>query len=128
MTDIDEAIRQSLSAEDVRFLEAHGGEQPLLRQVLQTLTGSFAPLNAGGWIAGFALFAVGAFCVWRFLNVTELRDLLLWGGGAMATMLGLTLIKVWFWMEMQKNAIVREVKRLELQLARLAGKPGGAPG
>lgn len=127
MTDIDEAIRQSLSAEDVRYLEAHGGAQPLLRQVLATLNGSFAPLNAGGWIAGFALFLVGAFCVWRFLNVADLRDMLLWGGGAMAAMLGLVLIKVWFWMEMQKNAIVREVKRLELQLARLAARAGGAP-
>ena len=31
-----------------------------------------------------------------------------------------TMIKVWFWMEIQKNAIVREIKRVELQVANLA--------
>jgi hypothetical protein len=30
------------------------------------------------------------------------------------------MIKVWFWMEIQKNAIVREIKRVELQVANLA--------
>jgi hypothetical protein len=35
---------------------------------------------------------------------------------------GLALVKVWFWMELQKNAIVREVKRLELQVASLAAQ------
>jgi hypothetical protein len=35
---------------------------------------------------------------------------------------GLALIKVWFWLELQKNAIVREVKRLEVQVASLAAQ------
>jgi hypothetical protein len=29
---------------------------------------------------------------------------------------------VWFWLELQKNAIMREVKRLELQVASLAAQ------
>lgn len=126
MTDIDSAIREALSAEDAQFLEAHGGEPPIHRQVLETLTGRFAPLNVGGWIAGFALAAVGAVCIWRFLGAADLRDMLLWGGGALTAMLALVMIKIWFWMEMQKNVIVREVKRLELQVARLAAR-GTAP-
>jgi len=31
-------------------------------------------------------------------------------------------MKTWWWMEVNKNAITREVKRLELQIARLAAR------
>ena len=30
------------------------------------------------------------------------------------------MLKLWYFMEMNKNAVTREVKRLELQIARLA--------
>ena len=43
----------------------------------------------------------------------------LWGAGAMLSALGLGLIKLYFFMEIQKNAIVREIKRVELQVAGL---------
>ena len=36
---------------------------------------------------------------------------------------GITLIKIWFWLEFHKHVIVREVKRLELQVASLAAQP-----
>ena len=38
----------------------------------------------------------------------------------MLSTLGLGLIKLWFLMEVQKSAIVREIKRVELQVASLA--------
>jgi len=31
------------------------------------------------------------------------------------------MLKLWFWMQMDKNTVIREVKRLELQVATLAG-------
>ena len=29
-------------------------------------------------------------------------------------------LKIWFWMEIQRNSVVREIKRLELQVANLS--------
>jgi hypothetical protein len=37
-------------------------------------------------------------------------------------MLGVAMLKMYFWMEMNKNMLLREVKRLELQVARLASR------
>lgn len=34
----------------------------------------------------------------------------------------LTAIKVWYWLDMMRLAITRDVKRLELQMSRLAEK------
>lgn len=119
MTNIDDAIRQSLSAEDAKLLETYAGEEPIHRQVLSTLSGRFGPLNAGGSVVGLAAFVFGIWAVWKMVEAVAVRDMLLWGGGAALAFLMVAMIKLWFLMEMQKNAIIREVKRLELQIARL---------
>ena len=56
------------------------------------------------------------------MHASNLEDMLRWGAGSALAFAGLALVKVWFWMEMQKNAIMREVKRLELQVASLAAQ------
>jgi hypothetical protein len=38
---------------------------------------------------------------------------------AIFIMLTLALVKLWFWLEMQRNIAVREMRRLELQIASL---------
>jgi hypothetical protein len=122
MNDIDRAIRQSLSAEDAELLDRLGADQSLHRQVLATFEGQLRWLNAAGWLAGFALFALALGMAWRFLQAQEVGDMLRWGAASALAVAGLALVKVWFWMELQKNAIVREVKRLEVQVASLAAQ------
>ena len=122
MTHIDEAIRQAMSADDAAALERFGSEQPLVDQILGTLGGQYRWLNLAGWIAGFAIFAIGVACGWRFLTAVELREMMVWGAAAGLSALALALIKIWFWMVLQQNQTLREVKRLELQIARLAAR------
>jgi hypothetical protein len=120
MNEFDRAIRQSLSAEDAELFDRLGADQALHRQVLATFEGQFRWFNAAGWIAGFALFAVGSALAWRFMQAEDIGEMLRWGGASALAFAGLALVKVWFWLELQKNAIVREVKRLEVQVASLA--------
>jgi thiol:disulfide interchange protein len=77
-------------------------------------------LNALGLFFGFAMFAIAVFCSWRFVTQTDLRTMQLWGAGAALAFLGLGLIKLWFWFELKANVIVREIKRVELQVSSLA--------
>lgn len=125
MSELDDAIRHALSAEDAKILEGFGADQAIHRQLLETLQGKFRVFNMVGWFVGFALFAVFCLCAWRFLTTAEVRDMLMWGGGAALACAGLGLVKLWFWLEIQKNAVVREVKRLELQVARLSARTQG---
>lgn len=122
MTQIDEAIRQALSAEDAKVLERFGADQPLPQQILETFRGQMAPLNVAGWVLGFALFAAILLFAWRFMTAPDLAGMLRWGAAGGLAVIALTMVKLWFWMELQKNAILREVKRLELQVARLAAR------
>ena len=122
MNDLDQAIRQSLSAEDAKLLDRLGADEALHRQVLGTFEGQLRWFNAAGWIAGIALFGVACIFAWRFLQAQKLEDMLRWGAASALAFAGVTLVKVWFWLELQKNAVVREVKRLEVQVASLAAQ------
>jgi hypothetical protein len=122
MTDIDDAIRGALSEEDARLLERFRADLPLPQQLMDSFRGQLAWLNVLSWIMGFVIFAVGVYCAWRFLTVSDVAAMLRWALGVIIAGMGLQLIKLFSWMEIEKNAIVREVKRLELQVARLSAR------
>ena len=60
MNQIDDAIRQALSAEDAKALERYATEPSLLQRVLEAFSGRLALLNALALFLGFALFGVGS--------------------------------------------------------------------
>ena len=122
MNDLDQAIRQSLSAEDTALLDRLGADPALHRHVLAMFEGRLRWLNILGSIVGVVLFGVGCVTAWRFLQAQEVRDMLRWGAASAFAFAGITVIKLWFWLELEKNAIVHEVKRLELQVASLAAQ------
>lgn len=122
MNDLDQAIRESLSSEDTELFDRLGADQALHRQVLATFQGQLRWFNTAGWIAGLVLFGVASVSAWRFVQAQELGEMLRWGAASGLAFAGLALIKVWFWLELQKNAVVREVKRLEVQVASLAAQ------
>lgn len=122
MTKLDHAIRQALSAEDAEFLARFGTDQPLHSQLLDTFSGQFRWLNVFAAIITFAMFGLSVYCAWRLFGASELREAMLWSTGVGVTVLAVAMLKIWFWMELHKNQIMREVKRLELQVARLSAR------
>jgi len=119
MESIDERIQKALSSEDQAFLARMEADGSLYGDIAATFRGRTRWLNAFGWFGGLISFAVAVFCAWRFATQTDVRSMLLWGAGTIISFLWLGMIKLWFWMELQKVGIVREIKRVELQLASL---------
>ena len=64
-------------------------------------------------------------CAVQFFNAEGIREMILWAGAFGFSLLAVMANKIWYWMELNKNAIKREIKRLELQIARLAGRLPG---
>lgn len=122
MSDLDKAIREGYSAEDADLMKRLAADPSMTRQVLNAFQGPFGAFNVLGVLVTLVLLAGGAYCVWRFLGTADVRDMLIWGGGAAAALCAVSMIKVWFWMELQRNATVREIKRLELQVSRLTAR------
>ena len=68
------------------------------------------------------IFALSIYCLVQFLEAEEIREMLLWGAGMMVGLVMVGMLKMWHWMQMDKNALVREIKRLELQVGLLVKK------
>jgi len=119
MESIDERIRKALSSDDQAFLARMDANHSLYGDIAATFQGHTRWLNIFGWFGGFVFFAVAIVCGWQFFTQTDPRSIALWGAGTIVAFLWLGMIKLWFWMELQKVGIVREIKRVELQLASL---------
>lgn len=119
MENIDERIKKALSSEDQEFLARMDADGSIYQDVVATFRGHTRWLTALGWVVAFVLFALAVVCGWKFATQTDLRSMQLWGAGTILCFMGNGLIKLWFWMELQKVSIVREIKRVELQLASL---------
>ncbi|WP_340589431.1 DUF6768 family protein [Erythrobacter alti] len=124
MTDIDDRIGAALDADDRAFLEKLDDGRGLFRQIGDSLNG---PL--GGWAKlMFAVtFVIGialVYFVWQLVTADSLEETILW---ATATLTGLIMqgfLKQWFFSRMNMIAILRELKRLELQIAMLQDQRG----
>lgn len=121
MSKLDQAIRQALSAEDAAFL-AKLEEQSPFQEALGTFTGKWGLMNVFAALLTFAMFGVAAYCAWNAFNVLDVREAVLWSAGALAGMLSVAMLKIYFWMEMNKNITLRELKRLELQVTLLVAR------
>ncbi len=119
--DIDRLIRETLTQEEAKFYNDLDEQN-----VLGMIGGLFQGKN--GWLIVimnlmtlifFALFVV---CIIQFFETDEATELLKWGFGAIMFLIGVSMLKVFAWMQMDKNAILRELKRLELQVSSLSGK------
>jgi hypothetical protein len=116
---IDEKIKRELEQENPDFDSILIDDEGLFERV----SGSFQ----GGmkrWVIMIYLVAmvVGVLFLWagyRFFIATELHDQIFWGICFIGAMNMQGFIKQWIFMETNRNSIMREIKRVEIAVARL---------
>lgn len=122
MNELDRKIQEALCAEDAELFKDFGGEQSMLEMVADSFRGRHRWLVAitMSWTLGFVVLAVVAAV--RFFRAEDTRMMLTWGIAFVVFMSAVSMLKMWYFMELNKNAVTREIKRLELQIARLAAR------
>jgi len=119
--EIDRIIKETLTNEEAEFYDELD-EQSLL----QMLGGLFKSKHS--WlivimnIVNIVMFIFSIYCVIQFLNTDITNELIKWASAGFICWTSIAMIKLFIWMQMDKNAILRELKRLELQVASLASK------
>lgn len=117
MTRYDDAVRGALSADDLKLYDALGRSENPIKGAFAMLSGENRLFAIGGWVMGFAMLAVAAYAATRFAEAETTRAMVGWAAGAVIALFALGFIKMWFFLEIQKDAVLRALKRLELQLA-----------
>ncbi len=122
MNVLDDKIREALQQEDAELFEDVGGEPSIFEMLMETFRGRHR------WLVFLTMFwtmvfmVLGVLSVIRFFQAEEMRDMLMWAAASAFLLSGVSMMKVWYWMELNKNSVTREIKRLELQIAHLAGR------
>nr|WP_321228081.1 DUF6768 family protein [uncultured Psychroserpens sp.] len=121
MEDIDQLIKDTLTQEEAKFYDKLE-EQSVLGMIGGLFTGKNKWVVILMNIMTLVFFGLFIYCVVNFFDTTETNELLKWGIGSLVFLIGVSMLKIFAWMQMDKNAILREMKRLELQVSSLASK------
>lgn len=119
MDELDRKIEEALSDEDRDLLEKFGEQGPF-GQWFGVYDGKMRWLAVYATVLTFVMTFGAFYCAWKFFTVTGATEMTRWGAGAVMLMIMVGFLKIWFWIRMESNRVLREVKRLELQIARTA--------
>ncbi len=118
MNKLDEMIGRALTDEDRALLSRHG-EPGYVDQAFGLFRGPMAWALWVAYLAGAAAFIAGAYAFWQMVTANEVLAAVQWGVGALVLMQITTLTKSFMGSHMQANRMLRELKRLELQVSLL---------
>lgn len=121
MSQLDDLIRNALRSD-----EAEVPDESLSGQ----LAGYF--LRRSRWVTAFAwmkmggTLAISLVAAGMFFSAETTRAQLVWASLFIVGFVGFAMWWIWYWMVMNRNAALRELKRIELQIAELRAS-GEAP-
>ncbi|MCA9187658.1 MAG: DUF6768 family protein [Pirellulaceae bacterium] len=117
---IDDRIREYLPDDVANSLQDFDDKPSLLELTIRATTSRFRTINLLG--AAFIVVFVGLllFSIWHFYLAVDIKALV---GRSLAVMFCATsigLMKIWYWILINRYDTTCEIKRLELQVAILA--------
>ena len=119
--EVDQLIKEALTEEEAKFYD-NLDEQ----NVLQMFGGVFSGKNK--WliilmnIVMLAVFGFLVYSVVQFFSTDVTNEMINWSLAIVVCLLMISMLKLFVWMQMDKNSLMRELKRLELQVATLSAK------
>lgn len=121
MEDIDQLIRETLSKEEAKFYDELE-EQNVIDMIFSLFKGKNRWIMFIMNFMTLVFFGLFIYCLVQFFNEEDTKELLKWGFGSIVFLLGVSMLKLFAWMQMDKNALLREIKRLEIQVSSLSSK------
>ena len=121
----NDPIKKALQDADVAddFGPAQG---EIFRQMLaDTFKSQPRWMSVMAWTYILLFTAVMVVAAVQFFDADAVSGQILWATVFLASCMTVMMLKMWFWMIMNRNRVLREVKRLELRIAELTDKVGG---
>jgi len=119
MKDIDDAITKAMDQEAERAVHELARRETLFGQVREMSTGTSPQIVIVGYLFILAFLGLAVWTAISFFSTPDLAAKLAWGLGFIVCFMAVQMLKIWFWMLVMRNKVLREIKRLELQIARL---------
>ena len=118
---IDELIKETLNQEEAKFYDELE-EQNLIGKLGEVFKSKMGWLAIIMNVVHLVIFGLFIYCIVQFFGTNETNELIKWASAGFLCMIAMGMLKLYIWMQMDKNDILREMKRLELQVATLFSK------
>lgn len=117
MRDPDQRIDEALDAEERELLRSIGEEPGFFPQAFGMFSGRLGWVNAVLMLVQAVAFLGGAWAAWKFYLTDDTLLALRWGLPAAVLLIMSLMIKMAMWPTIHTNRLMRELKRIELQIA-----------
>ena len=124
MSNIDDKIKQAMDAEYAQEWEKLGAEPRLDEMVMEAFRGRNRGMNILFMVLTIVLFVGMLFLIREYAAAENTKALISYAMLIGFSMMAIGMLKLWIWLEMERNSTSREIKRLELQIAMLARQLG----
>lgn len=121
MEDIDKLIRETLTEEEAKFYDGLE-EEGLFGMVRSLFKGKLKWIITLMIGVNFIIFGFLIYAIIQFFHAAETFELIKWACASFVGMMMMSMLKLFSWMQMNKNALMREIKRLELLISSLTNK------
>lgn len=119
--EVDVLIKEALTKEEAKFYDALE-EQNLLEMFGGVFDGKNKWIAIMMNIVNLLVLGLFVYSIVQFFNTEVTNELIKWSVAGIICILILSMLKVYMWMQMDKNSIIRELKRLELQVSVMSSK------
>ncbi len=119
--EIDKLIKDTLTQEESKFYDDLN-EQGLFGMVRGLFKGKLKWIIVMMIIVNFIIFGIFIYSVFQFFEATDTIELIKWAVAGFMCMMMVSMLKLFSWMQMNKNALMREIKRLELLISSITAK------
>jgi heme/copper-type cytochrome/quinol oxidase subunit 2 len=118
---IDELIKGSLNEDEAKLFDELG-EHNLIGKLGEVYRGRMGWLAILMNVVHLVIFGVLIYCIVQFFGTQETHELITWASAGFMCMIIMAMLKLYIWMQMDKNDMLRELRRLQLQVATLSSK------
>lgn len=125
MNKLDEKILEALNSEDRETLESYAPQPGFFGLLVEPFRGSFGPIAIVAFVFMLALLVLLVYSAFQFFPERELATKLNWLAIGLTILIALGLLRLWYFQEISRLSVIRELKRLELQVSLLANKLNG---
>ena len=122
MSDIDEKILEALSNEDKEVMDSFGEELGLFELIAESFRGKMKAVVIPVFVFMLAFAAILVYSAVNFFSVEDIGTKLHWMAIGLTALIVFGLLRLWYWMELNRLSINREIKRMELQISLLSKK------
>jgi hypothetical protein len=117
MSAIDDKILETLDSEDRKIMDSYSKELGLFGLVAESFRGKLKAMVITVFLLILIFAVILIYCTINFFTVEDLELKLNWLAVGFTALIVIGLLRLWYFMELNRLSVIREVKRLELQMS-----------